>query len=253
MKEDIKFVNFTNGKFRDYNWNPVNMDFRTYKLINCYYQYIIEDDNWFWWKKLFTSKIINEYHQLKSVFLDKNRMVYWKWIYTYYDLDYNKSIKHNIKLILFLESNYHELYQINCDFLNKEHIKRFIRRDYDRVFKLKVGYVNEFNILGSIELLDSSFWNIYSKKSIESFINKYNRAYYKKEELINKEKNNLLKESVWVNVLEVKPNINNTFYLHDNELWFTFNWVDYEIYDWKILTLREINEIEKYKEDVLYK
>lgn len=265
----VNNVNFSNGEFKVVELGGRNINLNnSFKLIDSKFQHYIEMDKWFWWKKLFMSKIINNYQDVDWVFLDNWGTLFMDWFkdrFNYSDLKFNKSIKSNIKLILFIEDNNNFIFQINCAFSNGEIFRKFFNWDFSKIFKLSCEYIEngKFGFYAlKPSLCDINFNEIHKKDDILNYVLDYNKKYQIFDNPLNDEiedtkveevkeiKNEIVEIRSEKN--EVIKNISNFFEIDDSGIWFNVSGVSYEVYDWRIIRSDEIEKIERYKEEFIF-
>lgn len=268
MIKALTVLNYSNNSFNKVlgggNFSTKN----SFKLIDYKFQYYIEMDKWFGWKRLFISKIIDNYQNIDWVFLDNWGAMFIDWAkktFNYSDLKGNKLIKSNVKLLLFIEDNNNNLFQINCAFSNSEIFGTFFNGDYSKVFKLSCEYIDngKFSFFVLKPILDNTNFNtIHIKDDILNYVLDYNEKYKKFDNPLN----NKIEDTKVEEVKEIKneiveirsekneviKNISNFFEIDDSGIWFNVSGVSYEVYDWRIIRSDEIEKIERYKEEFIF-
>lgn len=250
MGNNFTVINYSNNSFKKVFWErDINLD-NSFKLIHFWFQYFIEVDKWFGVKKLFMSEIVDNYQNIDWVFLDNSWELFMDWFndrFNYRDLKWNKSIKSNIKLLLFVEDNNNNLFQINCAFTNNEYLDRFFGWDYSKNFKLSTQLVQKWSFSFYVLKLiwdNTNFNPVNTKNDIDVYISKYNEKY------------NIY--NVWLSAeieddsIKWNNNEDNLVEIDESGFWIMVNGVSYEIYQWKIVKSSDIEEIEKLREKYLF-
>lgn len=250
MGNNFTVINYSNNSFKKVFWErDINLD-NSFKLIHFWFQYFIEEDKWFWLKKLFMSEIIDNYQNIDSVFLDNSWELFMDWFndrFNYRNLKWNKTIKSNIKLLLFVEDSNNNLFQINCAFTNNEYLDRFFGWDYSKNFKLSTQLVQKWSFSFYVLKLiwdNTNFNPVNTKNDIDVYISKYNEKY------------NIY--NVWLSAeieddsIKWNNNEDNLVEIDESGFWIMVNGVSYEIYQWKIVKSSDIEEIERLREKYLF-
>lgn len=264
MGKNITVLNYANNSFKTIG-GGVNLNLNnSFKFIDYKFQYFIEMDKWFGWKKLFMSEVVDNYQDIDWVFLDNWGALFMDWFkerFNYTDLKFNKSIKSNVKLLLFVEDNNNNIFQINCAFSNSEYLSKFFNWDFWKIFKLSSEYIEKGNYSFYIlkPILDNvNFTSIHSKSDIINYISQYNEKYknynisLSDDEIEEKVVEEIVESKNVCEELNSNSIINNLVEIDDMGFWLNVNGVSYEIYEGRIVKSEEIEWIENYKQKFLY-